>query len=52
MLGEGFIGREGFAAILAEPAVRRCALLCETPGVPEVRRRDLDTLKSLAAMHR
>jgi len=51
-IGEGFIGREGFAAILAEPAVRRCALLCETPGVPEVRRRDLDTLKSLAAMHR
>jgi deoxyribonuclease-4 len=47
-IGTGFIGREGFAAILADESVRRCAVLCETPGDPEVRKRDLDTLKSLA----
>jgi deoxyribonuclease IV len=47
-IGTGFIGRRGFAAILADPSVRGCAVLCETPGDPEVRRHDLDTLKSLA----
>ena len=48
-IGAGHIGRAGFAAILGDPAVRRCTVLCETPGQPEVRRRDLDTLKALAA---
>jgi deoxyribonuclease-4 len=48
-IGNGQIGLDGFAAILADPAVRRGAVLCETPGEPEVRRRDLDTLRSLAA---
>jgi deoxyribonuclease-4 len=49
-IGNGQIGTDGFAAILADPAVRRAAVLCETPGEPEVRRRDLDTLRSLAAL--
>src|SRR5205807_2763671 len=31
-VAKGFIGREGFRAILADPAVRRCAVVCETPG--------------------
>jgi deoxyribonuclease IV len=48
-IGEGHIGREGFAAVLADPAVRRCTVLCETPGEPEIRRRDLDTLRALAS---
>jgi deoxyribonuclease-4 len=48
-IGAGHIGPDGFAAILADPAVRRCAVLCETPGEPEVRRRDLDMLRTLAS---
>jgi deoxyribonuclease IV len=48
-IGAGGIGREGFAAILARPEVRSCTVLCETPGDEEVRRRDVATLKELAA---
>jgi deoxyribonuclease-4 len=48
-IGKGFIGREGFRAILADPAVRRCSVVVETPGTHETHRRDLETLRELAA---
>jgi len=47
-VGEGFIGEAGFAAILAEPAVRGAAVLIETPGEAEDVRRNLATLRRLA----
>ncbi len=47
-VGTGEIGAEGFAAILAQPEVRDCVVMCETPGDEEVRRRDVATLKELA----
>lgn len=46
-VGEGFIGDEGFRAILADPAVRRAAVLIETPGKLEEDRRNLDRLRRL-----
>jgi deoxyribonuclease-4 len=46
-IGEGFIGDEGFRAILADPAVRRSAVLIETPGRLEEDRRNLDRLRRL-----
>jgi deoxyribonuclease IV len=48
-VGRGCIGRAGFAAILADPAVRRCAVVCETPGDQEAHRRDVALLRELAA---
>jgi deoxyribonuclease-4 len=47
-IGRGFIGERGFAAILAQPVVRRCAVICETPGRTEDRARDVATLRRLA----
>lgn len=43
-VGRGHIGEQGFRAILADPAVRRAAVLIETPGrLPE----DLENLATL-----
>jgi deoxyribonuclease-4 len=47
-VGEGHIGEEGFRAILAHPAVRRCAVICETPGRLEDHARNIATLRRLA----
>jgi len=47
-VGQGLIGRTGFAAILADPAVRRAAVVCETPGDAAQHQRDVQTLRDLA----
>ena len=47
-VGLGSIGREGFRAILAEPAIDGCAVLVETPGKLEDDLRNLATLRELA----
>jgi deoxyribonuclease IV len=47
-VGHGHIGRTGFAAVLSDRAVRRCAVLCETPGRLEDHRRDVAMLRELA----
>jgi deoxyribonuclease-4 len=49
-IGHGLIGEAGFAAILEQPAVRRCAVICETPGRTEDRARDVATLRRLAGL--
>jgi deoxyribonuclease-4 len=49
-LGHGFIGDRGFRAILAEPAVRGCAVLVETPGKLEDHRRNVARLRQLAGL--
>ena len=47
-IGDGYIGAEGFRAILAEKAVQKAAaVLVETPGDVEAHRRDIETLKGL-----
>jgi deoxyribonuclease-4 len=46
-IGEGHIGEAGFRAILAHPAVRRCAVICETPGRLEDHARNIATLRRL-----
>lgn len=46
-IGDGFIGDEGFAAILADAAVRRAAVLIETPGKLEEDLRNLERLRGL-----
>lgn len=46
--GEGHIGEAGFRAILSDPAVRRCAVLCETRGGPEDHARDVAALRRFA----
>ena len=48
-IGKGFIGRDGFAAILAQPAVRECSVVVETPGTHETHREDVATLRELAS---
>lgn len=48
--GEGFIGERGLRALLADPAVRRCAVLVETPGDLEAHRRDVASLRALAGV--
>src|SRR5918992_2978639 len=48
--GTGFIGEEGFRAILADPAVRRCAVLVETRGGPAKHGADVATLRRLAGV--
>lgn len=45
-IGQGHIGEAGFRAILQQPAVRRCAVVCETPGRLE------DTARNVAALRR
>jgi deoxyribonuclease-4 len=49
-VGEGHIGEKGFRAILAHPAVRRCAVICETPGRLENHARNIATVKRLAGL--
>jgi deoxyribonuclease-4 len=49
-VGEGYIGEKGFRAILAHPAVRRCAVICETPGRLEDHARNIATLRRLAGL--
>jgi deoxyribonuclease-4 len=48
--GDGLIGEAGLGAVLAHPAVRRCAALVETRGVAEDHRRDVATLRRLASV--
>jgi deoxyribonuclease-4 len=48
--GEGFIGPSGFRALLADRAVRRCAVLVETRGGPEEHAADVATLRRLAGL--
>jgi deoxyribonuclease IV len=47
-IGQGQIGEAGFAAILAQPAIRRAAVVCETPGRVEDTARNVATLRRLA----
>jgi deoxyribonuclease-4 len=47
-IGAGHIGETGFRAILAHPSVRRCAVICETPGRLEDHARNIATLRRLA----
>ncbi len=47
-IGEGHIGRDGFAAILAEPAVRDLSLVLETPGDLADHRAQIELLRGLA----
>jgi deoxyribonuclease IV len=49
-VGQGFIGDRGFRAILAEPAVRRAAVLIETPGKLEDDVRNIARLRQLAGI--
>jgi deoxyribonuclease-4 len=49
-VGHGFIGDRGFRAILAEPAVRGCAVLVETPGKLEDHKRNVARLRQLAGL--
>jgi deoxyribonuclease-4 len=49
-VGRGFIGAAGFRAILSTPAIRRCAVVCETPGTAEDRARDIRKLRDLAGL--
>jgi deoxyribonuclease-4 len=46
-IGRGHIGERGFAAILAQPVVRRAAVVCETPGTLEDTARNIATLRRL-----
>jgi deoxyribonuclease-4 len=48
-VGKGYIGREGFRAILHVPLVQRCPVVVETPGRRENHREDIETLRELAA---
>jgi deoxyribonuclease-4 len=47
-IGRGHIGERGFRAILAHPLVRRCTVLCETPGRLEDHAKNIATLRRLA----
>ncbi len=47
-IGQGYIGEEGFRAILAQAPVRRCPVLVETPGRLEDHARNIATLRRLA----
>ncbi|HEX2031199.1 MAG TPA: deoxyribonuclease IV [Actinomycetota bacterium] len=48
--GHGAIGERGLRAVLADPAVRRCAVLVETPGDLEAHRGDVAALRRLAGV--
>jgi deoxyribonuclease-4 len=48
-VGRGFIGPEGFAAVLTQPTVRRATVLCETPGDRGQTAADVAALKRFAA---
>jgi deoxyribonuclease-4 len=47
-IGRGHIGERGFAAILAQPAVRRCPVIVETAGEDADRAGDVAILRRLA----
>jgi len=47
-IGQGYIGEAGFQAILHHPLVRRCSVVCETPGRLEDHARNIATLRRLA----
>jgi deoxyribonuclease IV len=49
-VGRGHIGEVGFRAILSHPAVRRCAVICETPGRLEDHARNIATIHRLAGL--
>ncbi len=49
-VGRGLIAEAGFRAILRAPAIRRCPVVCETPGTAEDRARDIRTLRRLAGL--
>lgn len=49
-VGQGHIGEVGFRAILAHPSVRRCAVICETPGRLEDHARNIATVRRLAGL--
>jgi deoxyribonuclease IV len=49
-IGKGHIGEVGFRAILSHPAVRRCAVICETPGRLEDHARNIATIRRLAGL--
>jgi deoxyribonuclease-4 len=46
-IGTGFIGEEGFSALVNHPALSHLAGIIETPPRPEGEERDLDILKRL-----
>jgi deoxyribonuclease-4 len=46
-VGQGYIGPAGFRAILSQPSVRRCAVICETPGRLEDHARNIAILRRL-----
>lgn len=48
--GDGRIGRDGFRALLAHPALEACSVLVETAGTAEDHRRDVATLRALAGL--
>lgn len=48
-LGRGRIGAVGLRAVLRDPAVRRCAVLVETPGTMADHARNVAALRRLAA---
>jgi deoxyribonuclease-4 len=50
--GRGFIGEDGFRAILARPEVRQVAVLIETRGKTEEHRRDIESLRRFAGLDR
>jgi deoxyribonuclease-4 len=50
--GRGFIGEEGFRAILARRELRAAAVLIETRGKTEDHRRDVEALRRLAGLDR
>ena len=49
-IGQGHIGDRGFRAILGQAAVRRCAVVCETPGRLEDTARNIAALRRLAGL--
>lgn len=49
-VGRGHIGEAGFAAFLADPAVRGCSVLAEVAGGPEEHGRNVAALRRLAGV--
>jgi deoxyribonuclease IV len=51
-IGRGHIGERGFEAILAQPSVRRAAVVCETPGTLQDTAANVAMLGRLAGLAR
>ncbi len=49
IVGEGLIGLEGFAEVVAQPEVRDLSVVVETPASGERRREELETIRSLVS---